>query len=308
MRWLCKGFLFAGALVLAQVLEPGLSAASRADEQRQVNDYWGRPVSLAAPARRIIALSPHATENVFSAGAGEYLLAAVDYSDYPEAARTLPRVGSFHAVSLERIAALEPDLIIVWGSNQGEQTVAQLDKLGLTYYVDEPRRVEDVARSVRDIGTLAGTEAVADATARHYLEAFAELRERYGDAGEVSVLYQIWHDPLQTLNGEHLVSDVIRLCGGRNVYADAATLAPVISMESVLSRNPDAIVASSNDGAAPPWLSAWQRWPALTAVRHDNLFVVHSDHIQRHTLRILDGARAFCEHLETARRRLHILQ
>lgn len=278
----------------------GLSAQA----EIRVTDDLGREVVLEQPAKRLIALAPHIVENVYSAGAGDRLLAAVDYSDYPPEAQELPPLGSAQSVSLEAIVALEPDLVLMWATGNSRTLRNQLERLGVAVYVDEPRTLEDVARSVRSIGTLTGTGTTAEQAAQGHLDKLAALRSQYGDLAPVSVLYQVWHQPLQTLNGEHLVSDVIRLCGGRNVYADAKPLAPTINMESVLERDPQIIVASGTGNTRPDWFDEWQRWPGLTAVRYDHLFVVPPDIIQRHTLRILDGAELFCQHIDRARQRL----
>lgn len=272
-------------------------------QAQTVTDYWDREITLEQPARRIIALAPHIVENVYSAGAGEYLVAAVNYSDYPEQAKQLPQVGSFKLVNLERILALEPDLVVMWVSN-GEQTLQRLTQLGIPVYVDDPRKLPDVARSVRDIGTLAGTESTAETAAEGYLQRLQELQSEYTDSDAVSVFYQVWNQPLQTLNGQHIISDVIRLCGGYNIYADAVPKAPKINMESVLERDPQVIIASGMGEAKPEWLDDWLAWPKLSAVTHKNLYFVPPDLIQRHTLRILKGAELFCQHLAQARVRL----
>jgi iron complex transport system substrate-binding protein len=270
----------------------------------QVTDSLGETVSLEQPAQRIVALAPHIVENVYSAGAGDRLVAAVDYSNYPPAARELPRLGSFNAVSLESILALQPDLVLVWASGNGENIIHQLRRLGLTVYVDEPRNLEDVARVVRNIGALAGTEETAEKKADLFLETLAALRQRYTHPEPITVFYQVWNDPLQTLNGDHIVSDVIRLCGGHNIYADAASIAPVINRESLLDRDPQMIVASGIGEERPLWLKEWERWPGLTAVRKNNLYFVPPDLIQRHTVRLLDGAQIFCDHIARAREHL----
>jgi iron complex transport system substrate-binding protein len=117
----------------------------------------------------------------------------------------------------------------------------------------------------------------------------------------VSVFYEIWNRPLYTVNGEHLISDVIRMCGGRNVFAELAVLAPTVSVEAVLKANPDAIVASGMGGARPEWLDEWKSWPDLSAARLGNLFAIDSDLMNRHGTRIAEGARRLCEMLDSAR-------
>jgi iron complex transport system substrate-binding protein len=266
-----------------------------------VTDARGKRVTLDAPAERIVVLAPHLVENAYSAGAGSKLVAAVSYSDYPPEAQQLPSVGSYKTVSLEAIVALAPDVVLAWSSGNGLVVANQLERLGVTVYVDEPRTLSDIAREVITIGTLAGTEAVAQKNTAAWLARLQTLRNTYAQAHPLSVFYQVWNQPLQTLNDEHLVSDVIRLCGGRNAFADAVSLAPKINVESVLGRDPDVIIASGMGEERPQWLDEWQQYPALTAVANQHLFFVPPDIIQRHTFRILDGAELMCQQLQQAR-------
>ena len=266
-----------------------------------VEDFAGRTVTLAAPARRIVALAPHIVENIFSAGAGDRLVGVVSYSNYPEAARKIPRVGSYNAFSLETIASLEPDLIVMWGSGNGMQSLARLELLGIPVFVSEPRQLEDIPRTIRDLGTLAGTRPGSEARALEVEQALGSLRAAYSNRRPLKVFYEIWNEPLQTINGEHLISQLIGLCGGRNIFADLTTLAPRVSIESVLARAPDAIVASGMGESRPDWLDQWRQYPALPAASNNALFFVPPDHLQRPTARVLFGARALCEQLDTAR-------
>lgn len=270
-------------------------------ESLQVRDARGKVVHLERPAKRVIALAPHIVENIYAAGAGDRLVAAVSYSDFPPEARQLPQVGSYKVVNYERILALQPDLVIGWSSGNGDQVAAQLERLGLTVYMDELRSLGDIASEIRTLGRLLGTEKLANKTADEWLQRLHRLRQKYQQAEPVSVLYQVWNDPLQTLNDEHLVSDVIKLCGGRNAFGDAVSLAPKINIESVLARNPQAIIASGMGEERPEWLDEWLAYPSLQAVQQNNLFFVPPDIIQRHTLRILDGAELMCRHLQNAR-------
>ncbi|MDZ7924672.1 MAG: cobalamin-binding protein [Marinagarivorans sp.] len=267
----------------------------------EVTDYLGRTVRLAKPAERIVALAPHVVENIFSAGGGERLVGVVDYSDYPEAAKKIPRVGTISSHSMEAIVALKPDLVVAWTGSGGAKVLGQLEALGLTVYMSDPRKLPDVARSIRDYGFLMGTEKIAEATAEQFLNHLTALQVQYQHRAELSVLYQVWHTPLQTLSDEHIISDVIHLCGGRNVFGDAKIVAPKINLEAVFARNPDVIVASGMGVARPEWLDDWKRWPSLKAVEKGNLYFVPPDIIQRHTARILEGAQLMCESLDKAR-------
>ena len=266
-----------------------------------VTDFVGRTVTLQQPAQRIVALAPHAVENLFSAGAGSKLVGVVSYSDYPEAASAITRVGTYKAFSLESILVLQPDLIVMWASGNGMTVLEDLAGLEVPVYVSEPRQLSDIGRAIRDYGRLAGSATHGDMEADRIDQVISDLRTSYGGGSSLSVLYQVWHEPLQTLNGKHLISAVINLCGGHNVFADALSLAPKISIESVLERNPDVIVASGMDIARPEWLDLWLDYPSLTAVQNQALFFIHPDHIQRPTARLLLGAQALCRQLDSVR-------
>jgi iron complex transport system substrate-binding protein len=260
-------------------------------------DDGGRAVGLSAPAKRIVSLAPHATEMVFAAGAGDRLVGVTSFSDYPEPARKIPRVGSYGKIDAERILALQPDLVIGWQSGNSVADLAGLERLGIPVFLTEPRRLEDVPRLIESIGELAGTRQVAAEAAARFRAELAELRRRYGGRQPVRVFYEIWHQPLITVNGAHLISDVIGLCGGRNVFASAGSLTLTIAAENVLAEDPEAIVASGP-------LEGWRRYPRLAAVRNAHLFFIRPDLIQRQSPRILDGARQMCEQLEQVRRGL----
>jgi iron complex transport system substrate-binding protein len=266
-----------------------------------VTDVSGVSIKLAVPAKRIVSLTPHITELLFAAGAGDRLVGTVDYSDYPPAAKLLPKVGGSARLDLEAIVALKPDLVMGWESGNAAASVARLRSLGLTVHLSEPNRIEDIAGELERIGMLAGTGTTANAAAKAFREHYATLTARYSRRPPVAVFYQIWKQPLMTVNGKQIISDAIRLCGGRNVFAQLPILAPTVTVEAVIAVNPEVIVASGMGDSRPEWLDDWRRWTTLEAVARDNLYFVPPDLLQRHTPRILDGAEKLCTHLETAR-------
>jgi iron complex transport system substrate-binding protein len=278
-----------------------LSGAARAEIS--VTDGTGATVRLARPAQRIVSLAPHVTEVLFAAGAGDRIVGTVDYSNYPEAAKRIRRVGGYSRIDLEAVAALKPDLVIGWHSGNAPAHVDKLKALGLPVYVARPHRFEDIAASIEQYGRLAGTQASAEPAAAMFRQRLAELRQRYASRRPVRVFYQVWQKPLTTINGQQIISDAIGICGGVNVFAELPVLAPKINTEAVLVANPEAIVASGMDEQRPEWLDDWRRWTQLDAVARDNLFFIPPDLIQRHSPRLLDGAAMLCEHLETARGR-----
>lgn len=283
-----------------------LAAASwslLASAEISVTDDTGAAVTLKQQARRIVTLAPHLAETLFAAGAGDRLVGTVEYSDYPEAAKKVPRVGGYSRVDLEAVVALKPDLIIAWYSGNAPANIEKLRGFGFPVYVSQPDRIEDVAREIERIGRLAGTSQAADAAAENFRARLDGLRREYEKKARVRTFYQIWKQPLSTVGGRQIISSVIRLCGGDNVFGDLQALAPVVSVEAVVSTDPEAIVASGMGEARPEWLDDWKRWPAITAVARNNLFFVPPELIQRHTPRLLDGAEVLCRHLQSARDR-----
>ena len=267
-----------------------------------VTDDRGVPVAFDTPPARIIALSPHLAEIVFAAGAGAQLAAAVRYSDYPPEAARLPQVGDASRIDVEGVIALKPDLLLAWRTGNPAGDVERLERLGFRVFVTEPARLSDIARLMRTIGTLAGTQAVAERAAATLERDLATLRARYGQASPVRVFYEIWHRPLLTVNHAHLISDVITLCGGRNIFADAPVLTPSVSLEAVLAGRPDIVLGGSSAMRPGELETKWRSAP-LAALRVIPVRYVRADLIQRQTPRIVQGARAVCGHLEEMRQK-----
>jgi iron complex transport system substrate-binding protein len=237
---------------------------------------------------------------VFAAGAGERLAAVVRFSDYPEAARALADVGDASRIDLERVIALEPDLVLAWRSGNPAADLSRLERLGLRVFVTEPRRLSDIPRLLRAIGALAGTAVDAEKSALAFERELERLRARYSTARPVRVFYEIWHRPLLTVNRTHLISDVISLCGGVNVFAAAPLLTPSVSLEAVLAAKPQVVLGGSSAMRAEELVAGWRRAP-VRALRDLPVRYVPPDLIQRQTPRIAEGARFVCEYLEEVR-------
>jgi iron complex transport system substrate-binding protein len=266
-----------------------------------VIDDTEKSVTLANPARRIISLAPHVTELLYAAGAGSRIVGAVEYSDYPADAKRIPRVGSGFGFDMEAIVAMQPDLIIAWQSGNPSWQVARLSSLGVPVFVTEPRRLDDVAGLLERLGRLAGTEVVAAKTAGEFRRQRAQLQARYSGRPPVTVFYQVIDAALLTVNGQHLINDVIDLCGGQNVFSGLPALTPRVDVESVLQKNPDALLASGHAPLWPAWRERWRAWPAFSAAARGNLFFIPPDLIHRHSPRILQGAEQVCAALDKAR-------
>ena len=278
-----------------------LLAAQATSATISVRDGSGATVTLAQPAQRVATLAPHATELVFAAGAGARIVGASDYSDYPPAATAIPRIGSNRQIDTERLVALRPDLLVVWLGGNAERQLEPLRRLGVPVYQSAPKSLDDIAGEVERLGQLTGTSATAQPAAAALRARLAALAARYRDKPPVRVFYQVWEQPLYTLNGRQIVSDAIRLCGGVNVFADLAALAPTVSVEAVLQKNPEVIIRGARKGEPAVGLATWKQYPALLAAKRGNLYTVDADLMARAGPRMVDGAEALCARLDEAR-------
>jgi len=263
-------------------------------------DDTGTAVTLAQPAQRIVSLAPHATELVFAAGAGARVVGVVAHSDWPLDARALPGVGDANALDLERIVALKPDLVVAWPYTMPAQ-LATLRARGATIFVSDPKTIAGIARDIEALGMLAGTDAAARTSAGALRRRSEALAAKYAGARPISVFYEVWNEPLQTIGGRHLISEAIALCGGANVFGAQSLPAPTVSVEAVVAAGPEVIFAGSDDGRRPPWLDDWKRWGSVPAVHYGNLFVANGDLLHRPGPRFVDGVLSLCAMLEQAR-------
>ena len=273
--------------------------AATAGAQVQVRDDTGQMVTLNAPARRVISLAPHVTELIYAAGGGARLVGVVSHSDYPEAAKQVPRVGDNRQVDIERVLALKPDLLVVWLHGNAERQLEPLRRLGVPLFYSEPTKLEAIPETLLKLGTLMGSEPQAQAAAGQFRQRLAGLRQHYAQARPLRVFYQVWDQPLYTLNGQHMVSDVLRLCGGVNIFADLPVTAPTVTQEAVIAADPDVILAGEMSGRGAA--DGWKRFPRMRAVRQQQLYTLNGDLLHRPGPRILDGASQVCQRLAQAR-------
>ncbi|MYM90459.1 ABC transporter substrate-binding protein [Rugamonas sp. FT82W] len=285
----CK--LLAGLTVLAMTANASAAITVRDDD--------GNVVTLQKPAQRVIAMAPHVTELLYAAGGGDKIVGAVTYSDYPEAAKKLPRVGDNRQVDMERIIAMKPDLIVIWMHGSSERQIETLRQLNIPMFHSEPTKLEGIADNVQRLGQLMGTESVAQPAAAEIRQKFAALAKQYSNRPPVRMFYQVWDKPLYTLNGTSIVSDAMRLCGGVNIFADLKVTAPVVSNEAVLQADPEAIFGTSEKNYGG--VSLWRPYTTMKAVRNDNLFTLDGELLNRAGPRMVPGTAALCEKLELAR-------
>ncbi len=265
-------------------------------------DDFDRNVTLPTHAERILSLGPHITENLFSAGAGDKIIGVTAHSDYPPAANNIQSIGSAYAgINLEAVLSLKPDFIVAWQTAGNRDSLAKLIEWGFVLYYSEPRTFDDIIDNIRDFAKLAGTQNRIDPSPQALRDELASLREQFSQRETMRVFYQIWREPLITLNGAHYISRALELCGARNVFAKLPMIAPRVSVEAVLDAAPDIIIAGRGDG----WTvdtALWRKWQSLPAVRYDGLLAVDGARMHRHTARMITGIRAMCEQIDAVRR------
>ena len=283
----------------------------------QVTDYAGVKIKRSQPTKRLIALAPHIVENIFSVGLGHQLVGVVSHSDYPNAAKKIPIVGHYNGYSLEKIIALKPDIVFIWASSNKHNIAEKLRALNIAVYIDDPHRLHDINKSLTDIATLGGIDINTLDNVMLFNQKIQLLKNNHKknikrnvkennirNNKPLSVFFQISHNPLQTFNGNHIVSDIITLCGGTNIYADETVVAPLVSMESVLIRNPE-IIMTGSDGdkiqtvESNTSLNAWNAYTTLHAVKNQAFIYIPADWLYRHTLRIADAAELMCQSMDT---------
>lgn len=289
----------AATRALTAVFALCLAATARAQPVAAIDDAGNR-VELARPAQRIVSLAPHLTEQLFAIGAGRRIVGTTEFADYPDEAKRIPRVARAHSVDLERVAALAPDLIAVWGSGFPPAVLEALRRLGVPVFVSEPKSLADIAGSLERLGSLTASTG-ASAVAAAFRARVDALRARYAARRPVTVFYQIWPQPLMTLSGRHALNEAIRVCGGRNVFEDLAPIAPQVSVEAVLAADPEVIVTAEPGGRRTDAFEVWKRFASLRAVRAGRLVTLDADRINRHTPRLLDELAVLCERIDQAR-------
>jgi len=298
-------------LLLLTIQASATQAATIQASAIHISDDNNQQLTLTKPARRIISLAPHITELLYSAGAGQYIVGTISHSDYPSDALKIPRIGDNSGLDMEAILNLRPDLIIAWPSGNPKSQLHKLKQLGINIYNAEPRQLDDIPRTIEQLGQLTATTAQAKRSAQNFRHKLEILRQKYRALSPVRVFFQIWEQPLITVNGQHLISDVIQLCSGQNIFSELTTLAPQVNIEAVLQANPEAIITSAGsntdithgENQQPASLQHWNQWTDLSASRNGHLYGIQPAHISRHTARILLGTQRLCEQLQGVRQR-----
>ncbi|QXN25841.1 cobalamin-binding protein [Shewanella putrefaciens] len=255
--------------------------------------------AMAEPAKRIIALSPHAVEMLYAIGAGESIVAATDYADYPEAAKKIPSIGGYYGIQIERVLELNPDLIVVWDTGNKAEDINQLKSLGFKLYSSSPKTLEDVAKEIEELGALTGRTEQASQVVADYRSELLQLRSENAAKSEPKVFYQLWSTPLMTVAKNSWIQQIIGVCHGKNVFYDAASDYPQVSLENVLMTLPEVILQSEEKGNVKG--VDWSKWTEIPAVKNQHIYQLNADLLHRATPRALLGVKAVCDALDKAR-------
>lgn len=308
-----RGAVWAALIILAAA---PLAAATT------VTDDTGQRVTLPHQPERIISLAPGATEMLFAAGVGDRLVATVDFSDEPAAAKRVPRIGDVTAIDMERLVALRPDVVVVWPGGGNPAQIEKIARLGIPIYRQQVNRLADLPASLRRLGALNSNGSVAEQAASALTAELARIAREYGGgagaaaakaagakAAEVpaagappTVLLEVWNRPIYTVGGTQLMSDALTLCGVRNVFGDLRELGPIIDTEAVIARNPDIIVAAAPPGEGASWLAEWRRFGSLKAVKTGRLVAFEDPRLVRLGPSVVAAAEALCRALRAPSR------
>lgn len=251
---------------------------------------------------RIIALSPSSTEMLFDIGVGERVIGTVEYADFPDAARNLPRIGNYAGLNIERIVALEPDLVVAWKSGNKQSDLEKLESLGLPIIYIDPKTMPAVRDDIRRLGEAVGEEALGTAAAARFDEKYLSLRQQYGNKAYIRVFYQLSSQPLRTVGADSWVEALIHDCNGDNIFASADAPYPVVSLESIIVKDPEVIILSSHTSAVDSRDAIWERWPNISAVKSGAMIPINSSTLLRAGPRAVEGMALLCEAIDGARR------
>ncbi|MGF1747398.1 vitamin B12 ABC transporter substrate-binding protein BtuF [Vibrio cionasavignyae] len=252
-----------------------------------------------AIAERVISLAPHATELAYAAGLGDQLIAASEYSDYPDAAKKLERVANYQGIKLERIVALQPDLILVWPAGNPARELDKLRQLGFNLIYSKTNKLEDIADNIEALSAYANDPTIGQRAAADFRQRLDSLKSTSQTDKPVRYFYQLSEKPIITLAQGSWPSEVFRFCGGENIFANSKAPYPQVSPEQIIVRQPDAIFTSEH---AIKNGGMWQKWSAeLPAVEKKHMWTLTSDWLNRPTPRTLLAIEQVCQHFDTVR-------
>jgi vitamin B12 transport system substrate-binding protein len=252
--------------------------------------------------QKIIALSPHSVELLYAIGAGDRIIGTLEYADYPKAALKIPRIGNFNGIQIEKVVELQPDLIIAWKSGNKSSDLAKLQSLGFNIYYSQPQNIAEIGKELLELGKLTNLVKEAEIVAHEMMSQYQTIKNRNKSKQSVNVFYQLWHDPIRTIGPDNWTQSLINDCNGKNIFNDATSQYPVVSLESVLVKNPEVIIIPHHSGKKNDKKKFWLKWPNIKAVKNDHINIINGDLVHRFTPRAIDGLSILCKAIDQARK------
>ena len=262
------------------------------------------PNNVDFKAKRIISLSPAITELVFSAGAGSKLVGVSRFSDFPSEARLIPEIGDAYSLDLERIVELNPELIIAWSQVSIHKDLDRFNHLGFQVLKIEIKNLQDIPNLIRLIGKLAETDEQAELTASQYEKILFRIKQNNESRALIKALQLIWLQPLITFGKDHLINEILGVCGGENAANFFSGNTFTLSTESMVAANPEVIFNST--AALPAEVrQLFRKLSSIGAVKNDHIFFIPPDLIFRETVRVLDAIQMVCNYFDEIRVKMY---
>ncbi|WP_199610995.1 cobalamin-binding protein [Flocculibacter collagenilyticus] len=269
------------------------------------NDVNASELTEHEHKQRIVALSPHIVEMLFEIGAGDHIVATVDYADFPEQALSIPKVGGFYGVQIEKIIALQPDLVIAWKTGNQDSDIAKLQQFGIKVVFSQPKQLTDIANEFNMLGKLTGHQVEATQKAKAYLTLLNQITRDYESKQSLPSFYQLWSEPMMTINRNTWIHQLMQRCGASNVFAQNTADYPQISIENVMLAQPQLIIIPDERTDKPQPTINWQQWPEIPAVKHQRFISVNADLLHRFSFRMLDGLADMCQQIDNVRKTIN---
>lgn len=256
--------------------------------------------------QRIVALSPHSVELLFSLGVGDRIVGAMSHSDFPEAAKEIEVIGNHHGLQIERILELKPDLVVAWKGGNKQKDIDRLKQLGVNVYESDSREISQIAEEVLALGKLTGTESQAQTLIKHFHADLLRIKQANQTKSEVRFFYQLWSIPLRTISSSSWMNEILTLCQGENIIQDDNIGYPQVSLERVILAQPDVIIipsakAINNIEKMKEFGIDWLKWPEIPAVKNRQIYTINSDHAHRFSLRIVNAIEQVCNTFDQVR-------
>jgi vitamin B12 transport system substrate-binding protein len=257
---------------------------------------------------RIIALAPHIVENLFAIGAGDNIVGTVDYADYPAEAQSIERIGGYYGISLEKVLALKPDLVIAWKSGNQSEDLAQIERLGIKVYLSNPTTIAGVADELQTFGEFTGNIEQSQQAANAFTQKLNAIIKSQQNKKNITAFYQLWSEPMMTVGKNTWINQLIETCHVSNVFAQSVTDYPQISIENVIVTKPQVIIIPDEKSKTSQPVVNWQKWPEVPAVKNDQFISVNADLLHRFTPRMLDGLADMCDKIDASRKQIKSTQ